>query len=278
MDKLITINGLGETLPRRFKDISNDYERFLFEEEEDASKRPPGIHASEISSCSRKACYTMSGAEKKISKPTRIKWHWKFRHGHAIHDLLQQGFDRMAAGSDGLMEFEAEVPITPQTSIVAAEHRIYSHCDGVFSFYQKTEGNQRVLTGRLGLEIKSASPKAFEDLKGPKKEHIEQGHVYMACLDLPAIWFLYFNKGNENQTPSHLPYLVKFNRKIWEKLAERFEGWWNLVDSEQLPDREESIVCEFCPYAWVCDPEYLKKKAKRALEPVRRVTYRRRRK
>lgn len=230
--------------------ISRRYEKYLLHSKDAYVSRPAGIHASEVSPCPRKAVYTMRGVEKKVMR-WHTRWRKRFEHGHFIHDMLQRNFGNMAKESGDELVFYREVEITPKTSDMAERYDVYSHCDGVLEFYRRG-----TLLGRMCLEIKSMSPGEFAKLKKPKTEHIEQAHVYMACLDLPVTWFLYFNKGNEVCTPSSGKFLVPFNRTLWDTLEQRFDGWFDAVESDVLPDRVESIVCEFCPYDWTCLPKY----------------------
>lgn len=247
--------------------LSQQYDRFLVESPDHHTDRPVGIHASEINPCALKAYFTMTGVEKKVIRK-HSKWRKRFEHGTAIHEMLQKNFKAMAEQSGGAIQFEEEVEINPRTSVLAQRYLIYSHCDGIFTLLRKDEEGKPVPFARLGLEIKSASPADYEKTNKPKAEHVEQGHVYMACLDLPAIWYLYFNKGNENIKPSTGEFLVRFNPTLWEKLACRFDGWFDLIDLGEKPTKTESVVCEFCPYSWTCKPDYLSKYSRETVQRV----------
>jgi hypothetical protein len=79
----------------------------------------------------------------------------------------------------------------------------------------------------------------------------------MAALDLPVIWFFYFNKGNQNTTPSSSPWLVFFTPAIWERLRSRAETALKAAETGEVPDKEEGSHCQFCPYSWQCKPSSL---------------------
>jgi CRISPR/Cas system-associated exonuclease Cas4 (RecB family) len=272
---LLTIADLlaKRSLDTQYKDLAQAlngmYEEFLDNEEGDARERPPGLHASEISGCPRKAVYTLSNTEKREKTETHMSmrvWKRRFKIGHKVHDMFQEDFERMARAK-GLHQFlqrgyriafKKEVTVNPTKGMYyASKWDIYSHCDGVFVIYDH-EDNALV---RVALEIKTMSPDDFEKTNKPKPEHIEQAHVYMACIDVPFAWFLYYNKGNQNYTGSDNPsFFVTFDEKLWATLEARFEMFHMHAAMRTLPDREEGIVCEFCPYAHTCKPKYLARK------------------
>lgn len=258
--RIADLETADESLHGALQEISERYGRW---EGEDSSERPPGIHASEVSGCARKACYTILGTQK-IEKPD-VMWLKKFRHGHWVHAGLQKDLAAWARSQNGLLTFKDEVPVDPYSSYVAAQFGIHSSADGIFTLRSRDQRNCLVDIARLGLEIKTASPAEFEKMTAPKEAHVEQVHVYMACLDLPAFWLLYYNKGNENTTPSRGRFYVRFQHTVWNELSERFMQWLELVKGTALPDREEGIGCEFCPYRWTCTPTHQRSRTPRAI-------------
>jgi hypothetical protein len=229
------------------------YERFLAEEPPDGNHRSPGIHAAECSGCERKVVYSILKTERRDEAAP--VWRKRFKIGHAIHDMFQKDFERMMGRKDFSISFVPEVNIDPECgSYNAAKWDIYSHTDGIFVIHDLA-GNPLI---RVVLEIKTASPGEFEKLKAPEEAHVEQAHVYMACLDVPLTWFLYYNKGNQNYTGSDNPsFFIKYNPKIWADLEARFERMHIAAATGELPDRVEGIVCEFCAFAHTCNPKIL---------------------
>jgi hypothetical protein len=149
------------------------------------------------------------------------------------------------------MEFQDEVPVSPKHQAIAAHYSLYSHCDGIFSFFD-LQSDECVL--RVGLEAKSKSAPEYEKLKIPEHQHIRQGHIYMATLDLPLMWFMYMNKSNQNNTNSKAPWLVVWQPEIWAEVEERCRRVLTLAANSDLPAREESVLCQFCPWAYTCGP------------------------
>lgn len=245
-------NGAGEFLEEA-AGLSKLYDRFIQDDQRDVRERLPGIHASEISGCKRKIVYSLLGYDRQgtLSK----NWAQRFKFGHAAHRMVQQDFHKLAKNSGGFVSFEDEIPIAPHLQSLAEKWFINSSTDGLFTFFEKPYENPYM---RLLLEFKTESPDQYEKLKGPHAEHIEQCHVYMAALDVPVTWILYLNKGNQNNTPSEGPYLVRFNPALWAKLEARFQECHDFADKEVLPPRDESMVCEFCSFAWHCQPKYLR--------------------
>jgi len=258
---LVKINDLNgpkeevEDFVDRATMISQQYDDFLEMDEGDGHLRAPGIHASEISDCERRMVYNVLGTTHKSK--IRKTWRQRFEVGKALHAMLQRDFLRMAMNSRGLITFDYEVPIGPQYQKIAKELNIHSSCDGVFTFRDDPFG-PAVL--RVGLEIKTESPDGYDKLNSPRAKHIEQAHVYMKALDLPLLWFLYFNKGNQNNTSSMAPFLIRFNPELWAVLETRCRRVLSAVQRNELPERQEGLHCEFCPFSHVCQPAYLNKK------------------
>ena len=230
----------------------------------DGNERAGGIHASEISGCQRRLVYSVM--DTKRQDKIAFVWRRRFKLGHKIHDMLQEEFKQLSYSPEHFTRFTEEVKISPTLQKVAAKWEIHSSCDGVFEIGEKSTGT---LLLRAGVEIKSMNPDEFSKLTKPKPEHIEQAHVYMACLDLPMMWFLYFNKGNQNYTKSNdHRFIVPFNPKLWAELEARFEIAHNNAYLKQLPDKEESMLCQFCPFSYTCQPESLNR-SRRAEVPRR---------
>ncbi len=253
--------------------LSKLYESLLENWQENHADRPPGIHASELNKCLRETFYTLTNVEKQNSVSVNMRR--RFHIGHAVHAMVQKELHKLAAYHQAeevaqqngwYLEFEDEVVINPEKQELAAKYKIYSSCDGVFTF-RESEHGEVVL--RVGLEIKTENPDGYEKLKQPKKEHIEQMHVYMACLDLPIVWFFYMNKGNQNTTPSRDPWLLTFDHAIWERLEGRAREVLHHEETRTLPTREEGQHCTFCPYSWTCLPSNLQYKNKKYIS-VRR--------
>ena len=238
-------------------ELSNKYMRYLASAA-DTAVRHPGIHASEISKCYRQAVYTMRAEPKHIvaTDPNEAGY-WKkvMNHGHSLHDMVQGHFYKMAKDRGMQLDFQAEVPIHPETSSVAAKWNIHSSCDGVFTFWKRDPATwNKEVHLRIGLEIKSSKDSIFEKRKEPEPAHIEQVHVYMASLDLPLFWVMYYNKNTESITPSTPPWLVLHNPRLWAKLEARFAGWHQHLANKTLPEAMPGIHCKFCPYTKSCNP------------------------
>ncbi len=221
-----------------------------------AKKRAAGIHASEVSVCPRKAVFTMTGMDQYAGE-RKVSMQRRFNLGHAVHAMLQHEFKIMAAWlsqGDQTVAFEDEVGIHPSKQEVAAEWGLYSSCDGVFTF--SYQGYPYL---RVGLEIKTKSALEYEKLKVPEPTHLEQTCIYMAALDLPLMWTLYYNKSNSNYTPSQPPFLFKFDRSLWDtKLTPRFKEFQRMAQAGEVAPAVEGFHCEWCPYAWTCQPKSLK--------------------
>lgn len=269
---LLTINDLLNHAPndlthvlKQAQELSNIYDSWAESDEGDGPDRKPGIHASEVAGCPRKMVYAIRGTPR-VGANKKF-WRQRFKAGQAIHSWLQDDFHRMAQASGGAILFEDEVRLSPQHQELAKFWGIQSSCDGVFTFQEACgEGEEGETLWkpvlRVGLEIKTEAPDGFKELKEPKPDHIEQAHVYMACLDLPLMWFFYMNKGNQNNTPSQGPWLIPFDDARWHEMEKRFQEAHDHVHVGTLPPRSEGIQCEFCAFRAECKPDYLKPKVK----------------
>lgn len=247
--------------------LSAMFDDFVDNDEGDMHTRRPGIHASELG-CERRVVYTLLG-EKKDGRFSK-KWKQRFKMGHAIHKMFQLDFLRMASKSRGLLQFEDEVKIAPEYQRIAETLKLDSSADGLFTFRDHPYG-PAVL--RVVLEIKSSSPDQYDKLTQPDPDHIRQTHLYMKALDAPLTWFLYVNKGNQNNTPSHAPWVIPYNDREWQSIEAVCHRTLKMAEdypvTGALPDRSEGIFCEFCAYRLSCKPNYLQKRNNFKSRPVR---------
>ena len=246
----------------RIAELGDMYEKFVAHDpggyaytvdigREDA--RSPGLHASEMSGCMRRLVYSLSGLPRKADA-TNINPNMKmrFKVGHGVHAFIQNDFHRIADSRSDLL-FEDEVRIDSSLGGVAAEHDVSSSCDGLFTFL--THG---VPVLRLGLEIKTKSHGMYEKMKKPDKEHLEQTNIYMKTLDVPLMWTLYINKSNAHFTKPKSPYLFQVNQELWDDQEIHIIHARHLASKypADLPDREESLPCSWCPWSYECKPSF----------------------
>lgn len=270
---LVTLNDLGgpdeEFYSKEAEKLYGMFRDYVSQDQGNVHARAPGIHASEISGCQRKMVYSIRGQDKKVEGED-FKMKMVFKMGHMAHDIIQKELGKMANATQGRVTFAKEYPIDPFSNDVARTWQIYSSCDGVFTFWDRDKHGMWVPVLRVCIEIKTMSPSEFEELTKPKPDHIEQAHLYMACLDIPITWFIYVNKSNLNMTLSGGRFMVKFNPKLWKSLEERFEAAHNHVQAGTLPDRDDGMWCDWCPYSHACNPPWLEKKFKKPdLIPLR---------
>ena len=271
-----------DALFKKASGLCDVYENHLAVDPGDAHARVPGIHASEISGCGRRIVYSLIGMERR--ELSGSQWRRRFRIGHAVHEMFQRDFHRMArqmglAAQDWHISFDHELTIAPRLQAMAKEWSIFSSCDGVFTIRESWDGPALL---RVALEIKTKSPAEYEKLvkrAQPDPDHIEQAHVYMACLNVPMIWFLYYNKGNQNYTGTDSNFLIRFDPALWAVLEARFRRAHDAAGNsialdgrlleENLPPREEGVKCEFCAFSWTCKPARLNTTKKYAWQALR---------
>lgn len=230
-----------------------------------ARHRAPGIHASEISKCRRLMVYSIQGVERRppSQEDADVNMQMRFDIGHAVHAMLQQQMKLMCEWiNQGTKKitFEDEVAVHPDLQETSAEWELHSHCDGVFTFWYEAQPQLFVPYLRVGLEIKTRSDGQFEKTNRPDQDHYEQTCLYMAALDLPLMWTLYYNKSNSNFTNTDPPFLYQFDSTLWDKLETTFARSQVQAEQGALPTRQEGRHCRWCPFGWTCQPPSLKAK------------------
>jgi CRISPR/Cas system-associated exonuclease Cas4 (RecB family) len=231
--------------------ISRMYDQYVGSDPGNGHLRPPGIHASEVSGCKRRIVYNLLAYQNRGANGKT--WRQRFAVGHAIHEMVQRDFYGMAANSNGSLHFVAEhhIKIAPHLQPLAEKWHIHSSTDGVFTFFDGQNPDPYL---RVGVEIKTSSPTEYAKLTKPLDYHIDQVHVYMACLDIPVFWLFYWNKGNQNNTNSDGPFLVKFDKLRWARIEAKIQECHDYAYAGELPEREEGSVCQFCQYSYTCQP------------------------
>ena len=230
----------------------------------DDTKRSPGLHASELNTCIRQATYSLRGDERNPGK-IDANMRMRFRLGTMMHASLQDDFEHLCAQTLGRVSFEDEVRISKEMGGVAAQYDYASSCDGVFTFCD--DCGQPYL--RLGLEIKTMSAGEYDKAKAPKPEHVQQATLYQKCLDLPLVWYLYYNKSNSNWTRPSAPWVVPFAKDSWSILEARSIQVHQHVAVGTLPDREEGMPCTWCPFSDSCGPAFTKLRSRYTGPPRR---------
>ena len=90
----------------------------------------------------------------------------------------------------------------------------------------------------------------FKDLNKAHDENIVQSHVYMACLDLPAMTILYYNKNDSTMAE----FCVPFDQKVWDAIVKKIKFVRTYAINEEPPPREVGYHCRQCKYSYVCKP------------------------
>lgn len=229
--------------------LGNRYESYLNSRKE--KPRDPGIHASEISVCLRKIVYSIT--TQRDSRSPSPFWRRKFELGHAVHDMVQKQLLGMSSQPGSDIRFAAEAEIRPDLQQMAADFDIHSHTDGIFDLLNPDgEVDYRAL-----LEIKTKSKEEYKKLKEPELAHIEQAHVYMACLDVPYTWFFYWDKDTHMYTQPTEVFLISFDSELWDNIEDRLMHAYGFAREGTFPPQEDGYHCEICAWSDTCKPKYL---------------------
>lgn len=113
--------------------------------------------------------------------------------------------------------------------------------DGAFSFKQQD----------MLFEFKTINPDDFKLLIEPLKDHVKQGAVYSLSLGIKYVMFLYFNKGNQHWRA----FLVEYTADQHDWVRDRLTTIEDYYLQDELPPKEESDQCKWCPFKSYCEKE-----------------------
>jgi CRISPR/Cas system-associated exonuclease Cas4 (RecB family) len=191
--------------------------------------------------CARLLYYRYIEEEPQENIPTRIRR--IFDTGHGVHAQLQ-GYLNNIAKKLKSETFVDEAVVNGKNSDVADSYEIDSTTDGIWTITAPK------LSLRYGLEIKSMKDDLFKRLNGPEKYHVVQSIVYMACLDLPFMVVLYYNKNDSSMAE----FVIEFDGDIWKAVTKKINYVRRCAVDEKEPERELGFHCKTCRYAHVCKP------------------------
>ena len=191
--------------------------------------------------CGRQLYYSYIGA------PSEGAFEPKFRRildtGTALHGQLQAYMHEVAKRSEGELTFADEVDMHPGINSVADQYDISGHTDGIIEILAKWKV-------RHMLEIKTINTVGYAKTNGAHDEHIMQATVYMACMDIPAMLFLYYNKNDSSMAE----FLEIFSQRRWDAICKKLDHIRELAIREELPEREVSYNCNYCRWKGICKP------------------------
>lgn len=192
--------------------------------------------------CGRLLYYRYVGEEAHDKIPPRLRR--IFDTGSAIHRQLQDYLHAISERTGGVETFVEEAEFNEGNSDVASSYDIESTTDGIWT----VKVPELELT--FGLEIKSMKDELFKKLNGPEPYHVVQCHVYMACLDLPFMAVLYYNKNDSTMAE----FVVQFDDDIWNAITDKINFVRKCAVDEKEPEREVGFHCRTCRYAHICKP------------------------
>jgi len=263
------------------KPVSNDWKPcgkcgmkgWVMEEHEERNNAD--IHASQIHKCLKNLWYGCTDyvAQRKAIVAPELRL--IFDHGHMLHHMLQS-YGKKGAWCDP-QYYHAEVPIVPDAGEArerkahilpdAIKYRIRSNPDAIIWKYivHDIRGLGDVCI-RLMHEYKSISPGfanaegkllgGYAGLTGPKKEHKQQGMIYLKCFDIPLIVYIYYNKGNDQIADFPVP----FDHLTWNMVRGKIDKVLDYAEKQEMPPWEEtsaildSSECKTCDYVDICNP------------------------
>ena len=220
----------------------------------DATRRTHIFHASMVGSlsgnsldgkypmgCGRQLYYSYTNAESEGAWEPRMRR--VLDTGSALHAQLQAYLHEVAKRSNGNERFEDEVDVDPEINEIADQLDLSGHLDGIYKILKPTPI-------RFGIEIKTINDNGYKNTRGPHGEHIMQGTIYQACMDLPVMLFIYYNKNDS----SLAEYVQVFDPHRWEAIKEKILLLKQKAITKELPDQEVTFACNNCRYKGLCKP------------------------
>lgn len=237
MIKAKTLDDIANTVKEELEDLSIEISGSVLNQldlavhqinrRQSAGRRVGVIHPSEVGFCPRKMYYSYRGQRKEeahSTKSLRI-----FRHGHFIHDMIQDELSESFGEA-----FQREVPAVMEL------YDIYGHADGVIDLPEM----------KAGIEIKSINKENFNRLAGVQKNHKRQGTIYQACLKLPTMVYIYYNKNDDEVRI----YTDVFDVDLWNETLELIQEIRTIVVEGDLPppQTDNRFLCKECSYDYIC--------------------------
>lgn len=214
------------------------------------------FHPSAIGFCGRRSVYEYLKYE---AQNNFEEWDLEiFDMGHSVHDLVQGKLGQLARVLEpkGIrIEFKPEVR-RPDIDALHDDLGCGGTTDGLFRIWMPDAWEQRSV-----LEVKSMKDDFWQQLKGPKKDHQMQAHLYAFRFDCPIIYYWYYNKN----TSRRKVYTELFDQEVFKAAIDRLSEWKDYADRNELPPREESWYgCPRCPYNHHCKPQTTARQSSKA--------------
>ena len=157
--------------------------------------------------------------------------------GTALHAMVQQWLSEHPG-----VFFAKEVPVW------LPELEIKGSSDGILMFRRADKYGSIY---RWGFELKTIGPKGFEDLRGPKPEHVVQASIYAKLMGVWWITIVYYCKGTSKLKEYH----VSFDPQVWESVKQRVAELKVHTDGGTLPEydtKECKNSINLCRYVRRC--------------------------
>jgi len=202
-------------------------------------RRNLGVHPSETE-CTRRVTFCLLDAPKKTAKIT-VKQQLLLDQAKAIHAMIQTELEVGIGDIIPGARFQAEVEISPETHPLAREFLITGHADGV----------TYLPDGDEVLEIKTVrDEEVVKALQGVKLPHLRQANIYMYCLDVHKVTFMYVARADPN---ARRFFPAVFDKLLWEATAANIRlAIESSVEGRLPPVATDSYTCRLCPYSHLC--------------------------
>ena len=103
---------------------------------------------------------------------------------------------------------------------------------------------------RVGGPMQTINENGYGSTRNPHAKHLMQGTVYQACLDLPVMLFLYYNKNDSSMAE----FVQTFDKFKWAAIEAKLNMVREHALSNTEPPQESSYACHNCKYKKVCNP------------------------
>jgi CRISPR/Cas system-associated exonuclease Cas4 (RecB family) len=187
------------------------------------------FYITDAGKCPRQVFFKFKNAPKRELEARILRL---FEHGDYIHQLILRPLLSMR----GIHVVASEINIPPQELISGRADIIISDGKGLYV-----------------VDIKSINSLAFNSLKEPKEDHVNQIQLYLHFLDPKKGILLYVSK----DTQELKEFQVEYDQKKAKVLLAELTGLKTKIDTNVIPDRiseyPDNWQCKYCAFREICD-------------------------
>lgn len=269
---MLSLKNLAKQVKKETKESSRTFEELFIasvdqfivdkevkkgEREKRKAHNPSGFYK-----CQRMQWYELNDFPKKI-RPRGARLYRVLDIGTITHEWIQEQIlmvmDKEPKSPIRLIPKE-ELPVfgkegiefitehhAPPMEVKFLDHRFTK----LFPISAMVDGALVFATKNTIFEFKTMNTKDFQLLIEVPMDYRKQGALYSMSLEVNNVLFLFIDK----DTQEFKAYLVEYGEPQHEWVRSRIQGLEGYVERKELPPKEVSDNCRWCPFKGACDNE-----------------------